>query len=175
MVQVGLVDSFDVYLELLRLLTKAPGHFYSVGLFIGCMVESTDFFLVTFELLAVLPLVTVRVVELLDGSVSLLTKKPVWAHGHIDVSLDVLTVLWRVVEVGRRPPEVPHVVGIDTVLRVMRLVPIGTPGALVLEHVESKGFDFVEYFRQVLVESWFVQEAINYVVVLLVLVLEPHI
>lgn len=83
------------------------------------MVERADLLLSTFELLAVLSLVAVRMVKLFDGRVSAVAQQSFRAMRDVAVLADVLAVLWHVVEDAWWPPEVSHVVCVQAVLRVM--------------------------------------------------------
>ena len=138
MVQISDVQSVRINLELSILLYEFLSHFGRMVLLGGIVVESTYLFLIALELLAVLPLVTLRMIQFLDCGVGFVAKEPIRAHGHIYITLNMFTIFRRVIKIGGWPSEVSHVVSIDTVLRIMRLVPVRTPGTFVFEHVESK-------------------------------------
>lgn len=115
-------------------------------------MESARLLLGALELLAVLALVHFRVVQLLDGCMTLRTLEAVWACAHILLILHMLAVVRTVVKDGRRSPEVAHVMCKDAVLRVMRVEALGAPTRLVLEHVEREGLHVGKQSVQIFVE-----------------------
>ena len=103
------------------------------------VMESARLLLGTLELLAVLALVHFRMVQLLDGCMTLRALESVGACAHILLVLHILAVVGTIVKDGRRSSEIAHMMCKDAVLRVMRVEALGTPTRLVLEHVEREG------------------------------------
>ena len=139
------------------------------------MVERTYLLLSALELLAILSLVAVWMIQLFDGRVSPIAQESLRTMSNVNVLRAMLTILWHVIEDSWRPAEVPHVMCVQAVLRVVRVGSIRTPASFVLVHVEGETLHLLIKLLQVLVESWLVQQAFNHVIVLLVLILHAHV
>lgn len=79
------------------------------------MMECAGLLFAALELLAVLALVHFRMVQLLDGSVTLRAPEAKGACSHISLVLYVLAVFRTIIEDDRRSSKVAHVVRIDAV------------------------------------------------------------
>lgn len=160
---------------LTSLLAELFAHLCRMVLLRRCMVERADLLLGAFELLTILPLVAVRMVKLLDGSVRLVAQQSLRAMSEVCILSQMLAVLRHIVKDSRRPPEIPHVMRIQAILRIVRIRALWAPARFVLVHVKCETLHLFEEIVEVLVEARLSEEALYHMVVLLVLVFHPHV
>ena len=144
MVHIDLIHILDLHSMPASLLPELLAHFRGVILLRSRVVERADLLFGALELLAVLPLVRVRVVELLDRRVGPVAEEALRTVRDVDVLRGVLAVVRHVVEDTGWPSEVPHVVCIQAILRVVRVVTLRAPARLVLVHVEGEALHLLE-------------------------------
>ena len=119
------------------------------------MEKGADVRLVAATPVTVNAFILVRVVEPLNSGVALVAEETLGAELPPQLlvgALHELTVFGLVVEDFGRPPEVPHVMSVETSFGVVGILSTRTPTALVLEHVEGEGFPLFAHFQQVLVQ-----------------------
>lgn len=104
----------------------------------GVVVEGTDLRLVAALAVAVDALVLVGVVEALHSGVTLVAHYTLLALVPADALNQGFAIFREVPKDLRRAAEVARMVRIDATLGVVRILLVGTPSGLVLEHVEDE-------------------------------------
>ena len=100
-------------------LPKVFAYFYGKISFAHAVVESADLQLIAPLLIALDPLVLVRMIEAFDGGMALWTQQAVRAEIPSHSRYKSLAVLWIVLEEVRRTAEVTHVMGVDASLTIV--------------------------------------------------------
>jgi hypothetical protein len=112
--------------------------FHSQIFFFQTMVECTNFSLIAPKLVAINPLVLIRVVQTLYGGMAFGAFESVWTLVPAETFLKNFTVFRGILEYLRGSSKVAQVVGINTSLTVVAIFFGGAPRALVHEHIENE-------------------------------------
>ena len=140
------------------------------------VIKGANILLVAPVPVAVFSLVVVRMVQFLNCRVALLahdalrTQLPRQLGPHALSRSRLLlrhrlAVLRRILEDLGRPPEIPHMVRINTAFGVVRVFQIGAPARLIVVHVEDEGFLFGFQLFEVQVEQGRLKQAVQHKVV----------
>ena len=129
------------------------------------VIEGTYLGFVASASIAVDSLILVRMVKSLNCRVTFVAENSIWTHFPTRICIQIFTILCRVFEDLRRSSKVTHVMSINAVLRVVRILAVWTPSWLIFEHVERKNFHGLEGRVQILIKGLRVEQAIQYEVI----------
>ena len=100
------------------------------------MEKGTNVCLVAARAITLNPLVLVRMIQPLHCCMTLIAFESTFTVIPAHTTLQSLTVLRRILEQVRGPPEIPRMVRINAALAIMAVLLGRTPTSLVIEHIK---------------------------------------